>query len=171
MNWVFHYLMKMSGGDGVPNAPAASSVVLAGTGATIAIAATASLTDLTGTQFLMAPFGASCFLAFAAPDSPLAQPRNIVFGHVIASAVGLLVLNLLGAGWPAMAIAVGLSVVLMQLTRTGHAPAGADPLVVMALSPAWDFLVFPVLAGAVLIALVALAFNNLRKDVSYPRYW
>jgi len=171
MNSLFRYLMKMAGGDGVPQAPAMFSVMLAGTGATIAIAATASLTDVTGTQFLMAPFGASCFLAFAVPDSPLAQPRNIVFGHLISSAVGLLVMNLLGAGWPAMAVAVGLAIMLMQVTRTGHAPAGADPLVVMAIAPAWDFLVFPVLAGAVMIALVAVVFNNLRKDVSYPRYW
>ncbi len=171
MTRIFRYVTKMAGGGDVPNAPAVSSMMLAGAGAMIAIAAVASLTDLTGTEFLMAPFGASCFLAFAAPDSPLAQPRNIVFGHLISTAVGLVVLNLLGAGWPAMAVAVGLAVTLMQVTRTGHAPAGADPLVVMALSPAWDFLVFPVLVGAIVIALVALVFNNLRKGVSYPKYW
>ena len=105
------------------------------------------------------------------PESPLAQPRNIVLGHLISTATDLMVLALLGGGWPSMALAVGLAVILMQVTRTGHPPAGADPLVVFALQPAWSFLILPVLTGAVLIAVVALIFNNLRSDVRYPEYW
>jgi len=171
VNRLLAYFAKMTGGDTVPVLPPVSSVMLAGVGATIAIAAVVVLTNLTGSQFLMAPFGATCFLAFAVPDSPLAQPRNIVFGHLISTTVGLLVLNVLGAGGMPMAVAVGLSVVMMQLTRTGHPPAGADPLVVIATAPMWDFLIFPVLVGACAIALVAVIFNNLRNDVRYPRYW
>ncbi len=171
MQWFERYIGKMAGGNTLPQAPRPSSAILAGIGATCAIAATAGLGEGTGTLILMAPFGASCFLAFAVPESPLAQPRNIVLGHLISTTVGLIVLALLGDGWPSMALAVGLAVILMQVTRTGHAPAGADPMVVFAIQPAWSFLIFPVLTGAVLIAIVALIFNNLRSDVRYPKYW
>ena len=171
MQWFGRYIGKMAGGNTLPPAPRMSSAILAGIGATFAIAATAGLGEGTGALLLMAPFGASCFLAFAVPESPLAQPRNIVLGHLISTAIGLIVLALLGGGWPSMALAVGLAVIMMQVTRTGHPPAGADPLVVFALQPAWSFLIFPVLTGAVLIAMVALIFNNLRSDVRYPEYW
>lgn len=171
MHWIQRYIGKMGGGNALPQTPRISSAILAGSGAICAIAATAGLSEFTGASLLMAPFGASCFLAFAAPDSPLAQPRNIVLGHLISTAVGLIVLTLLGDGWPSTALAVGLAIILMQMTRTGHAPAGADPLVVFAIQPAWSFMIFPVLTGTVIIAVVALVFNNLRSDVSYPKYW
>ncbi len=171
MNWLNQYFNKMVGGSAVPQAPKVSSVLLCGLGASLAIAPVATLTDFAGVPFLMAPFGASCFLAFAAADSPLAQPRNIIFGHLISAAVGLIVLNLLGSNWWTMALAVGLAIILMQVTRTGHAPAGADPLVVLLIQPDWSFLIFPVLSGAVIIALVAVLFNNLRRGVTYPKYW
>ena len=38
---------------------------------------------------LIAPFGASCVLVFAIPQSPLAQPRNVIGGHLISTAAGL----------------------------------------------------------------------------------
>ena len=171
MEWVQTYFTKMSGGNARPKTPLLKSVILAGIGAACAIAATAGLSQFTGAALLMAPFGASCFLAFAVPDSPLAQPRNIVFGHLLSTLTGLIVLSIIGDDWISMAFAVGLAVALMQGTRTGHPPAGADPLVVFAIGPSWDFVVFPVFTGALVIVLVALVFNNLRSDVRYPVYW
>lgn len=103
----------------------------------------------------MASFGASCVLAFGVPDSPLAQPRSIIGGHVVSTLVGLLVLGTLGNSWWAGALAVGLALAVMQQTRTLHAPAGANPLVVLAASAPVSFLVTPVLTGAVVIVLVA----------------
>jgi len=158
----------MRGGASLPASQKTVTIFICGLGASIAIAAVSLLTTYADAPFLMAPFGASCFLAFAAPDNPLAQPRNIILGHLISSAVGLLILSIFGASWWAMAVAVGLAVMLMQITKTGHAPAGADPLVVILTQPDWWFLIFPVMAGASILALVAVIFNNLRRDVSYP---
>lgn len=124
-----------------------------------------------GYELLMAPFGASCVLAFGLPDSPLSQPRNIVGGHVVASLVGLLVLHQLGDGPLMMALAVACAIAAMQLTRTLHAPAGANPLAVMLAQANWDFLLFPVAIGATVIVLVALVINNLAPARQYPRYW
>ena len=119
----------------------------------------------------MAPFGASCVLAFGLPDSPLAQPRSIVGGHLITALVGFLVLHTLGDAWWAAALAVGLALAAMQQTRTVHAPAGANPLVVLAAQPGPEFLITPVLLGSLVIVGVAWALNNARQRGSYPKYW
>lgn len=154
-----------------PAVPSPAFVLASMAGAIVAIALTGWLTQVSGYPWQMAPFGASCVLAFGLPDSPLAQPRSIVGGHLVASLVGLAVLAMLGDGWLAAGIAVGMALALMQITRTVHAPAGADPLVVLASHAGADFLLTPVLAGSVIIVLVALVANNLRQRGSYPRYW
>ena len=59
----------------------------------------------------------------------------------------------------------------MQHTRTLHAPAGANPLLVMSVQPGLVFLLTPVLAGSLVIVAVAWVMNNLRQRGSYPRYW
>ena len=154
-----------------PASPTPAFILMSMLGAILSIGLTGWFTQLSGYPWQMAPFGASCVLAFGLPDSPLAQPRSIVGGHLVATAVGLLVFNTLGNGWWAAAVAVGLALALMQLTRTVHAPAGADPLVVLASHAGLDFLLTPVLAGSVTIVLVALLMNNARQRGSYPRYW
>lgn len=162
---------KMAGGGACPEPARPAAALLGGLGAMLAIGFAAGLSELLDTILMMAPFGASCFLAFAVPESPLAQPRNIVFGHLISSLVGLAVLSIFGPGWPGMALAVGLAVSAMMWSGTGHAPAGADPAVIFVLQPGLDFLLTPVLSGALLIVVVALLFNNMRRGKRYPVYW
>lgn len=140
-------------------------------GGAIAIAAVALLTHFTKSPFLMAPFGATCVLAFGVPSSPLAQPRNIIGGHLISTLIGLLCLYLFGNEWYSLALGVGLSIGIMQLTQTTHPPAGADPIVVILGMETLDFVINPVLSGAVVITLIALVFNNLDKNRKYPTYW
>ncbi|MFP3415974.1 HPP family protein, partial [Bacillus sp. SIMBA_074] len=47
------------------------------------------LTKITSAVWLMAPFGASCVLAFGLWNVPLSQPRNIIGGHFVSTFVGL----------------------------------------------------------------------------------
>jgi CBS-domain-containing membrane protein len=63
--------------------------VVAGTGGFIAILVLASSSAGIGANLLIAPFGASCVLVFAIPQSPLAQPRNVIGGHLISAAARL----------------------------------------------------------------------------------
>ncbi|MGG4603419.1 HPP family protein [Paenalcaligenes sp. Me131] len=154
-----------------PPAPPLKFIFISSVGAAIAIALTGWLSVLSGTPWLMAPFGASCVLAFGVPDSPLAQPRAIVGGHLVATAVGLLVLLLVGDGWLAAALSVGLALAAMQITRTVHAPAGADPLIVIAAHTPISYLISPVLLGSLAIVLIAYVVNNARSTGSYPKYW
>ena len=154
-----------------PAAPSLHFTALSLLGAVLAIGATGWLSQISHTPWLMAPFGASCVLAFGLPESPLAQPRSIVGGHLVTTLVGFIVFYALGDAWWAGALAVGLALAAMQQTRTVHAPAGANPLVVLAAHPGLDFLVTPVLLGSLVIVGVALALNNARQRGSYPKYW
>ncbi|MCR8634544.1 HPP family protein [Paenibacillus radicis (ex Xue et al. 2023)] len=122
-------------------------------------------------SLIMAPFGATCVLIFALPESPLSQPRNIIGGHLLSTLVGLICLTLFGTHTWSIALAVGLAIGFMQWTRTLHPPAGADPLVVMLSAAAWKFLITPVLMGAVLIVAVAYFYHKIARTSSYPRQW
>jgi CBS-domain-containing membrane protein len=71
--------------------------IKAGVGAFITILFLAEMSWHLGTTLLIAPFGASCVLVFAVPQSPFAQPRNVIGGHLISATIGLLVFHTLGA--------------------------------------------------------------------------
>ena len=149
-------------------------ILASGLGGAVAIALAAWLTLATGQSLLMAPLGASCFLMFVVPDNPVAQPRNVVGGHVVSALVGMAVLTLLGSTWWAMGIGVGLAIIAMRLTHTNHPPAASDPLLILLNplgAPGWGFVLTPVLAGAALVVAVAVVFNRLRPGVKYPTRW
>ena len=117
---------------------------------------------------LLAPFGASCVLLFAAPDSPLAQPRNIFVGYALATLVGFAALWLFAGAWWSVALAVGATITLMGVTHTVHPPAGAHPIVIIFGAPAWKLLLPTLVAGLCLLLLCAWAFHRflppLHKD-------
>lgn len=165
------FFSKMAGGGTRPPRAKVKGAFIAGFGAFLAIGVLGAISTNTAYAVMMAPFGASCFLAFAAPDTPLAQPRHIVFGHLIAALAGYAALFVLGPTWIAGAVGVGAAIFFMLMTRTGHAPAGATPLVIIAFEPSWQFLLFPVLSGAILVVLVALIYHNSRPSGRYPQYW
>lgn len=166
-----NYLSKFKTSEKSPKHLGYNFSMISGLGGFIAIASVSLLTHFTGTELLMAPFGASCVLAFGVPTSPLAQPRNIIGGHLISTFIGILCLMFLGNQWYSLALSVGLSIAIMQLTRTAHPPAGADPIVVILGAKTFSFLINPVFCGAIIITIMALIFNNLQKDRKYPTYW
>ena len=87
------------------------------------------LTDLLDFPLLIGSFGASAVLLFGAADSPLAQPRNVIAGHVVSAVVAVCVVALLGTGQLAIAVAVGLAIFVMNVTHTTHPPGGATALI------------------------------------------
>lgn len=137
--------------------------LVAGLGGSCAIWLLAGLTQSLEQALLIAPFGASCVLLFALPQSPLAQPRNVIGGHFLSALVGLVVLHLIGDSVLAMGVGVGLAIAVMQLTGTVHPPAGGDPLVVILAGAGWSFLATPILAGTVTLVVVAVIYHRLRR--------
>lgn len=140
-------------------------------GSALAIGALAWLTQWAQTPLILGSFGASCVLVFGFPELPFSQPRNVILGHVLSSAIGLAVLSVLGAGILPMALATALAVAMMMVFNSVHPPAGSNPVIIFLTQPAWSFLGLPTAAGAVIIVFIALIFNNLGKDRHYPQFW
>ncbi|AOW84129.1 HPP family protein [Vibrio mimicus] len=139
--------------------------IFAGVGAFLAIGLLTFLdSTLTNVALLMAPFGATAVLVFGVPDSPLAQPKNVIFGHLITAFVGIFFTQFIGVSPLSLALATGVAVSAMLLTKTTHPPAGANPLLIMLAGQSWTFLVTPVLLGAVLIVLVGKSMQVLHKQ-------
>lgn len=133
----------------------------------MAIAVLAEATAITDLPLIIAPFGASCALVFGAPASQLAQPFNVIGGHLISAALGLLAASLVASPPLAMAIGVGLAIAGMLLTNTLHPPAGANPIVVVLASAPVTFLLAPVLAGALAIVVLGAIYHRLLTGHRY----
>lgn len=146
-------------------------VLLSWLGSFLGIAALAYLSVHTNAPLIAAPFGATAVLVFAVPDSPLAQPRNIIGGNLLGAIVCILFVQSCGTAPWVMALAVATTIKLMQLTRTLHPPGGAVALVGVMSHASWDFLLVPVLAGSIVIVLCTIAFNNLTPGRTYPQHW
>ncbi len=86
-------------------------------GGLLAISALSLISSWSHYALVVAPFGASTVLLFGHPSSPLAQPRNIVLGNTMATAVSLVCVATLGSTPWAMGLAVGLTIALGQLLR------------------------------------------------------
>ena len=116
---------------------------------------------------IMAPFGATMVILFALPKSPLAQPKNILGGHLITAAIGLIALEFWEVTPLSMALSVGAGVSIMMLTNTLHPPAGANPLLILSLKVSWLFLFNTVLTGCLLIILFGWLYHNGVSRVGY----
>lgn len=166
-----NYLSKMRGAGKSPLKVVPKTAFIGLCGGFFAIGLLAWLTSWTSAVWIMAPLGASCVLAFGIWDAPFSQPRNIIGGHLVATTIGLSMYHLFGDAIWVMALATGLSIALMHITRTTHPPAGADPIVVIMTGSPWSFLITPVLIGSLVIVLSALFINNLDKERRYPTFW
>lgn len=126
---------------------------------------------------LIGSLGASAVLVYGAPRSPLAQPRNLVGGHLVSALVGVVCQQLLGH-LPALAapLAVATAIALMQVTKTLHPPGGATALIAVAGSEqihrlGFLYVLAPVGLGALILLLVALLVNNIPSTRRYPEFW
>jgi CBS-domain-containing membrane protein len=128
-------------------------------------------TDL---SLVIGSFGASAVLIYGAVHSPLAQPRNLIGGHILSALVGVVCFKLFGEYiWFASALAVATSILVMQLTLTLHPPGGATALIAVIGSEQIHHLGFlyvlvPVASGAFIMLFIALLINNIPKHRFYP---
>ena len=124
--------------------------------------------------FLIGSFGASSVLVYGVIESPLAQPRNLIGGHVVSALVGVSIQKLFpDLIWIAAPLAVSLSIIMMQVTKTLHPPGGATALIAIAGSEkvkelGYWYVVSPVLLGTIILLIMALVFNNMSSKRHYP---
>lgn len=123
---------------------------------------------------LIGSMAATSVLLFGAPKSPLAQPRNVLGGHVLSALIGVsLRLLIPGEPWLAGALAVALAVAAMHATRTLHPPGGATALIAVTGGPGIEglgylYALMPVAACSVVLLAAAWAMNNLAPGRRYP---
>jgi CBS-domain-containing membrane protein len=124
--------------------------------------------------FLIGSFGASSVLIYGAINSPLAQPRNLIGGHLVCAIVGVTIHKLIpDVLWLSSALSVAISIVAMQITKTLHPPGGATALIanigsekIKALG--YIYVISPVFSGVIILFIVALLFNNITPNRKYP---
>ena len=120
--------------------------------------------------FLLASFGSSMVLLYGYPESPFAQPKNVFFGHLITSMVGLFFLYFIPLPiFLTIPLAVGFGVGLMILLNITHPPAGGNPIIVLIGSVSLDYLLSPVILGSIIIIIFAIITNRFVLKKPYPK--
>ena len=171
----------MKGTTKSPPAVGFSEIIWSWIGAFLGIGSVAfiNFNVFEGTDLVMivGSFGASAVLIYGAIRSPLAQPRNLIGGHIISAIIGVATYKLLhNQMWLAAAVAVATAIAIMHATRTLHPPGGATALIAVIGSPkihnlGYLYAVIPAGSGAAIMLLVAVLINNIPKTRQYPEYW
>lgn len=129
------------------------------------------ITNIVAARFLgdghvlfVVSMGAAAMLIFAAPHSPMAQPWALVTGNLVSAALGVTIARwvpdpIFGAG-----LAVGGSIIAMQLLRCPHPPGSATALTAVIGGKSitdlgYGFVLAPVLLNVVLLLVIAVLFN------------
>ena len=119
--------------------------------------------------FLIASFGSSMVVLFGYPESPFAQPKNIFFGHLLTSFVGILFVIFIPLPiFISIPLAVGIGVGLMILLNVPHPPAGGNPIIVIMGSVSFDFLINPIISGSIIILIFGIILNRIILKKKYP---
>jgi CBS-domain-containing membrane protein len=174
-------LTPIPGGAQSPPRVSYAEVAWSWIGSFLGIAAVAVLhfkvLDHTDLLMIIGSFGASAVLIYGAVRSPLAQPRNLVGGHVLSAIVGVAAYRFLGQmPWLAAAVAVSTAIAVMHLTKTLHPPGGATALIAVIGGDAvhnlgFLYAVIPAALGAGVMLIIALCVNNIPRNRRYPEFW
>jgi len=136
-------------------------IVISIVSASLGIAIMISLANISAVPLGTIPFATSIVLVASAPRSGPARTKAIIAGHLICGAAGLLVHQSGFEATSTVAVAVGVSVGLMLALNVLHPPAGITPLVLYGSDLTWNFLLVPVLVGAVSVAILARTAEKL----------
>jgi len=157
--------------------------LLGGIGAGVTIAILAYITfksALAGTNYglwLATSFGSSVVVVFGYPNNEFAQPKNVLLGHLLCTLVGVMFVTLFKISqdrsifFLMIGLAVGVAVMLMMAFKITHPPAGGNVIVVMLSQDSFQFLIFPIMVGAITIIIGGVIYNRLILKKNYPLKW
>tara|TARA_B100000029_G_C17534840_1_gene944514 strand:+ start:708 stop:1172 length:465 start_codon:yes stop_codon:yes gene_type:complete len=119
--------------------------------------------------FLIASFGSTMVVLYGYPESPFAQPKNIFFGHLLTSVVGIFFLYLVPLPiYILIPLAVGFGVSLMIFFNVPHPPAGGNPIIILIGSVSLDYLISPIITGTLIVLLFGIILNRFILNKKYP---
>ena len=120
--------------------------------------------------FLIASFGSTMVLLYGYPESPFAQPKNIILGHFLTALIGVIFLNFVPLPiFLNIPVAVGFGVMFMILLKVTHPPAGGNPIIVIIGSVSFDYLLTPVLIGSIIVVMFGVIINKFLFKKEYPK--
>ena len=144
--------------------------IVSGISAAIVIGILAYLTlETSAGIWLMFSFGATVFIVFVLYDLETAQPKNIFFGHLISIIVGIIFNETIGLSFYSLGLSVGVAVTLMVYFKVMHPPAASNPLVALFMDLSFDYILFPVVVGTVVIILLSILINKIILKRNYPK--
>lgn len=125
--------------------------------------------------FIVASIAASAVLLFAVPHGALSQPWPVIGGHGCSALIGVTCCLYIPQQQIAIPLAVGGAVLLMYYLRCIHPPGGATALAAVVggetvQSLGYFYVLYPVVFSAVVIVVIAIAFNALFKWRRYPAH-
>jgi len=146
--------------------------IVAGISASIIIGVLAFLSFETSTGFwLMFSFGSTTLIVLIFYESEFAQPGNIFFGHLLGIIIGILFNEFIGISFITLGLAVGTTVTLMMYFKIIHPPAAANPLIALFADVSLEYIVFPVIVGAIVIIFLSVIINKFILKRNYPKRW
>ncbi|GAA5928018.1 HPP family protein [Sporobolomyces koalae] len=152
----------------------------------LALSARAAIFANRGAPVVVAAFATEAVILYSEFQSPLAQPRNIMFGNILCSVlgVGLQKLFLLHGGWKvgdifgplpwaAASVTLATSILLMQFFEITHPPGGATALLAVTLPSVagmgWFFIVQVVVDSCIVLGWAMIVNNMFGRQ--YPTNW
>ena len=157
--------------------------LLGGIGAGVTIGILAYITFqsvLASTNYglwLAASFGSSVVVVFGYPENEFSQPKNVLLGHLLCALVGIIFVTLFNITqdrsifFITIGLATGISVMLMMAFKITHPPAGGNTIVVMLAQNSFQFLIFPIMVGAITIIIGGVIYKRFILKKNYPLRW
>jgi len=127
--------------------------------------------------WLATSFGSTVVVVFGYPDNEFAQPKNVLLGHLLCAFVGIIFVTLFKISqdrsifFLSIGFAVGIAVMLMMAFKITHPPAGGNTIVVMLAQDSFQYLIFPILVGAITILIGGVIYNRFILKKNYPVKW
>lgn len=132
-----------------------------------------TILDVPAPTMMVASMGATAVLLFAVPHSALAQPWNVVGGHLISALIGVSCARFVPDMMLAAALSVACAIAAMHYLRCIHPPGGATALSAVISGPVvhamgYAYVLQPVLINSIVILGIAMVFNALFDYYRYP---
>lgn len=118
------------------------------------------------------PFGALVTLLYGLTAAPPSQPRNTLYGTLIAGCTGI-VFSYIPSQFRNLRISLATSVAITAMGRAGviHPPGGALALILSASGNyGWGSLLSYLLA-VIIVIIMSVLINNMNERRKYPQYW